>query len=84
MCRASREWRLAEPPEAETDSPHACFVLADEGQPKGPLVRRVGRAFTYSWASFIGLAKYILLGVAIAGAIKVLLPGDPGFDEAMA
>ena len=74
VCQASEEWKLAEPEGQGADSQHACFVLAEEGQDKGPLVHRVARAFTYSGTSFLGLAKYILLAVAIAGTIKVLLP----------
>ncbi len=74
VCQASETWTLAEPEGAAADGQQACFVLAEEGRGKGPLLRRVGRAFGYSWASFVGLAKYIFLAVAIAGAIKVLLP----------
>jgi len=74
IVQGSEEWRLVEREESGADAEQACFVLAEEGEARGPLRLRTVRALRYSGQSFIGLAKYILLAVAIAGAIKVLLP----------
>ena len=74
IAQGSEEWRLVEREESGADTEQACFVLVEEGEAKGPLTLRTVRALRYSGQSFIGLAKYILLAVAIAGVIKVLLP----------
>jgi len=69
---ASDRWTLVQRDMDEYQ--HACFVMADEGEVGAPLGRRVGNAFRLSWASLLGLAKYILVAVLIAGAIRVFLP----------
>lgn len=74
VCQGSDQWKLADPPASGNKTQQACFVLAEEAQNSGPLGRRIARAVGSSWKSFVGLSKYILLAVAIAGTIKVLLP----------
>lgn len=74
IAQGSEEWHLVEREESDTGAEEACFVLVEEGEAKGPLTSRTVRALRYSGESLMGLAKYILLAVAIAGVIKVLLP----------
>ena len=74
IAQGSEEWHLVEREESGTGAEEACFVLVEEGEEKGPLTLRTARALRYSGESFMGLAKYMLLAIAIAGAIKVLLP----------
>jgi uncharacterized membrane protein YraQ (UPF0718 family) len=69
-------WTLAERDLTDPGNAQACFVLAEEGEKQGSFRRRLGRALTYSLASFAGLARYILLAGVIAGTIKVLLPAE--------
>ena len=76
IAHNSAEWKLVERSEKGANSGQACFVLSEDGQQTASFGRRIGRALSFSWASFGGLAKYILLAAAIAGAIKVLLPTD--------
>ena len=76
MFQNSEEWKLADRGAADASAQNACFVLGDGEQAADSAMHRVGRAFVLAWSSLLGLAKYILLAVAIAGAIKVLLPAE--------
>jgi len=72
--RASAKWTLVQRDMEEFEQ--ACFVMVDSGEVGAPMKQRCANALKYSWDSLLGLAKYILIAVLIAGAIRVFLP-DP-------